>query len=44
MERQQGEQALTRMQALAEYVNEMQRLTEQYGPTIEDISSKNGAV
>uniref|UniRef100_A0A0R3S5B6 DH domain-containing protein n=1 Tax=Elaeophora elaphi TaxID=1147741 RepID=A0A0R3S5B6_9BILA len=43
VERQQGEQALTRMQALAEYVNEMQRLTEQYGRTIEEISSKNGA-
>ncbi|KAK6105761.1 RhoGEF domain family protein [Brugia pahangi] len=43
VERQQGEQALTRMQALAEYVNEMQRLTEQYGRNIEEISSKNGA-
>ncbi|VDK87623.1 unnamed protein product [Litomosoides sigmodontis] len=43
VERQQGEQALTRMQALAEYVNEMQRLTEQYGQTIDEISSKNGA-
>ncbi|VDM91683.1 unnamed protein product, partial [Onchocerca ochengi] len=43
VERQQGEQALTRMQALAEYVNEMQRLTEQYGRTIEEVSSKNGA-
>lgn len=44
VERQQGEQALMKMQALAEYVNEMQRLTEQYGQTIEEISSKNGAV
>ncbi|VDK53042.1 unnamed protein product [Gongylonema pulchrum] len=44
VERQQSEQALTRMQALAEYVNEMQRLTEQYGPAIEEISSKNSAV
>ncbi|KAM3721862.1 Protein still life, isoform SIF type [Dirofilaria immitis] len=44
VERQQSEQALTRMQALAEYMNEMQRLTEQYGRTIEEISFKNGAV
>uniref|UniRef100_A0A915PJ22 DH domain-containing protein n=1 Tax=Setaria digitata TaxID=48799 RepID=A0A915PJ22_9BILA len=44
VERQQGEQALTRMQALAEYVNEMQRLTEQYGKIIEEISAKNGAI
>uniref|UniRef100_A0A183TWK1 DH domain-containing protein n=1 Tax=Toxocara canis TaxID=6265 RepID=A0A183TWK1_TOXCA len=44
VERQQCEQALSRMHALAEYVNEMQRLTEQYGPAIEEISSKNSAV
>lgn len=44
VERQQGEQALSRMHALAEYVNEMQRLTEQYGLAIEEISSKNSAV
>ncbi|EFO16404.2 RhoGEF domain-containing protein [Loa loa] len=44
VEWQQGEQALTKMQALAEYVNEMQRLTEQYGQTIEEISSKNGTI
>ncbi|VDN03623.1 unnamed protein product [Thelazia callipaeda] len=44
VERQQSEQALMKMQALAEYVNEMQRLTEQYGPTIEEISLKNKAV
>ncbi|VBB33689.1 unnamed protein product [Acanthocheilonema viteae] len=43
VERQQSEQALTKMQALAEYVNEMQRLTEQYGQIIEEISTKNGA-
>ncbi|VDK44542.1 unnamed protein product [Anisakis simplex] len=44
VERQQGEQALARMHALAEYVNEMQRLNEQYGSVIEEISSKNSAM
>ena len=44
VERQQGEQALQRMQALAEYINEMQRLIEQYGKEIEEIAAKNSAV
>uniref|UniRef100_A0A0N5ASY2 DH domain-containing protein n=1 Tax=Syphacia muris TaxID=451379 RepID=A0A0N5ASY2_9BILA len=43
VERQQAEQALQRMQALAEYINEMQRLIEQYGKDIEEIATKASA-
>lgn len=44
VEKQQAEQALRRMHALADYVNEMQRITEQYGPIIDEISMKHSAV
>ena len=44
VERQQGEQALQRMHALADYINEMQRLIEQYGKDIEEIAAKNASV
>ncbi|VDD92842.1 unnamed protein product [Enterobius vermicularis] len=43
VERQQGEQALQRMHALADYINEMQRLIEQYGKDIEEIAAKNAS-
>ncbi|VDN50194.1 unnamed protein product [Dracunculus medinensis] len=43
VEKQQAEQALRRMHALADYVNEMQRITEQYGPIIDEISMKHSA-
>ncbi|KAK0425466.1 hypothetical protein QR680_009217 [Steinernema hermaphroditum] len=41
VERRQAAQALSRMQALASYVNEMQRLQEEYGTLFEQISRAN---
>uniref|UniRef100_A0A1I8ABN7 PDZ domain-containing protein n=1 Tax=Steinernema glaseri TaxID=37863 RepID=A0A1I8ABN7_9BILA len=41
VERRQAAQALHRVQALASYVNEMQRLQEEYGALFEAISRAN---
>ncbi|TKR93772.1 hypothetical protein L596_008170 [Steinernema carpocapsae] len=41
VEQRQASQALSRMQALASYVNEMQRLQEEYGSLFEQIIRAN---